>query len=607
MNNKIFLLFIGIFFISFISSSVICNQSSIVLEYNQGQIPSGDISIASCNSTNLTDIYFTGSGVTSYISKGADMVSISGVKTMKINIASSIPKGLYPTTLYFPNSPTLVSVLVSVADPISSSACQLNPSLVSYSQTFQQGTSVELPKIIFNPTNCEGSFSITSAYISGGITTSSGQKPVYIKTASSTDILLGVDTSGLSSLTYPTKLTVVAFGKTFTDISTITIIVTGSTTPQGNFSSDNVPTCSLTNTILSINQSYSLVCTNLQPDVSIYPIVDDNYIKGTGVDTSSNQYVWYFTPKKMGNIIIKANFNYLNAPIGNPFSQEVKIQSSGLAVAGTSLKLLFTPALNSVSDGESVIIQLIDNKTGSLVESPEIYVNAIKLDSINNSEKSFPFTMKVGNNYEVRGKSPGYDDLLESFNITKKDILITLSPNKEIYQAGDVIDITTDANASIIIDNVIITSKNYTLNKVGNITIKAEKEGYLATEKIIFVDSDIYFYSSSCTLEPEKWKVGKEDIICKLNQVANWEVYLNGTKISSGDTEVVKFSLENEGMLEIKLGETILWNQTIEKKGVFRWMLEHWIWVLIGLVVLVVVFLIIRSGSEEDLLGSMDN
>jgi len=598
MKKQIIILITLILFsLTYISASVICSPTSISVDYNVGETPASQL--ITCTNSDLNDSVIIDKLGSYFSTNPSSPITINAEENKQITINfESAPVGSYQGLIWFNDGSTSIPVNIDVTD---SSSCQLNPSLVSYSQTFQQGTETELPKIIFNPKNCDGDFSITSAYISGGITTSSGQKPIYIKTASSTDILLGVDTSGLSSLTYPTKLTVVAFGKTFSDISTITIIVTGSTTPQGNFSADNIPTCSITNTILNINQTYSMICSNLQPDISINPIIDDEYIKGIGVDTSSNQYIWYFQPKKMGNTIIKAVFNYLNSPVGDTFSQEVKIQSSGSIIPGTNLKLLFTPSLDKISNGEQTIIQLIDNKTESLVENPEIYVNAIKLNSINNSDKSFPFTMEADKDYEIRGKSPGYEDLLETINITNKPIEITLTPLKSFYTSGEKINITTNVNASILINNIIFTGNPYTFESSGNVTIKAVKQGYESTEKIVNVQIATILIPSSCTIEPEKWKKGKK-VLCGLTEESDWKVYLNNTLISEGNGKEVSFELEDYGMLEIKSGEVGLWSQNIEKGGMFNWAKEHWVWSIIICLIIFgggYLYWINREGDSE--------
>ncbi len=105
-----------------------------------------------------------------------------------------------------------------------------------------------------------------------------------------------------------------------------------------------------------------------------------------------------------------ATFTYTGAPIFSPFIQEVKIQSTGASVAGTDLKFIFTPELDKIKPGKETLIQLVDEKTGSLVNSPEIEVDAVLLNKTGNSFR-FKFEPKL--NYTLRGKAEGYNDYIK--------------------------------------------------------------------------------------------------------------------------------------------------------------------------------------------------
>lgn len=610
--NLLLISFILLISINFIAASVDCGANpQLTLTYDEENIPTDEVGLRSCNGS-ADIITITGSGL-NYISLGSDSGVLTGKKTINILINQNIPIGDYLLSVnFFYNSSMILSfpVLVKINKTIQEdpTGCHLNPTLIAYSQTVQQGTQFELPKISFNPKNCQGSFSINTPYISGGITTAEGQKPVYIKSSSSNEIILGVDTSGLSSAPYKSTLTLSAFGETFTDVSTINIIVTGGTNPDTDFDVSNLPTCSITNNILNKNQTYSMVCTGITPGVTIYPIVDTDYIRGIGPgdDMTSTNFVWEFEPIKLGNTNIKAEFRYLDLPVGEPFLQEVKIQSSSSSVAGTNLKLLFTPSLNSLNTGEQTIIQLIDNKTDSLVDSPEIYLDGIKINPLNNSDKSFPLIIDEGKNYEIRGKAPGYNDLVEIINITNRPITLTLIPDKSTYTAGEKINITSNVNATIIVNDVIMSGEEYIFQNSGNYTIQGVREGYKSVEKNVSVTSAVLFISSSCSVEPEKWRDGKE-VVCSLNQEANWKVYMNETLISEGTSNTVKFDVEGDGILEIKSNDVGIWSQTIGNKDWFDWgsIKEGWYYWVGGVVLFG--FLVWRLGIKGRETGGDDS
>ncbi|MBU0959065.1 MAG: hypothetical protein KKB31_03920, partial [Nanoarchaeota archaeon] len=422
------------------------------------------------------------------------------------------------------------------------------------------------------------------------------------------NIPIVIDAKNVQVGTYNTQISILATdsnGQISLPSVNVQIVVSVGISPVDNSTFSTKPDCALSSLEFNLNSTYEMTCTNVISNIQIN-VPYNEFFQGTKAEYSGGTYKYYFKALKLGSTKFVATFEYLGSTIFTPFEKEVRISTSGSSPVGdVNLKLQFfqdgQEQTNTNLKAGKVILMALDNKTSNIVKPFEIYLNG---DFINSSE----ITLDSEKVYTLRVTADGYNDFnLNNLSVAKKTIVITLIPNQETYQAGDIIEITTDANASIMIDNVIILSKNYTLNKVGNVTIKAVKEGYLDSEKIILVDSDIYLDSTSCSLEPGKWKVGKKDIMCRLNQAVNWNVYLNGTLISNGTTEAVKFSLENEGLLELKMGDTILWNQIIEKKGIFRWMLEHWIWTLIGLAVLVGVFFVIRGGSEEDLLGSIDD
>ena len=497
-----------------------------------------------------------------------------------------------------PNIPLYLSI--EEADP---TACRLNPSLVYYNQPVQQGTEFELPKITFNPTNCQGEFSIDSAFVAGGIITSEGQKPVYLKSSSSTEITLGVSTIGLSSLTYNSKLTLTAFGKTFSDISIINIIVTGGTNPSGVFNADVLPTCSLSNSVLLLNESYALTCSNLVTDVSIEPEFDFNYIKGTGTEITSNQFIWYFTPKKLGETFIMADFKYLGVSVGDPFFQEVKIQSSGYSGVGTSLKFIFTPKLDQATgEEESYLIQIVDNSSGSLVPNARLWVNAIELNS---STDTFQYPFEPNKDYELRGKATNYDDIVQTIKINPSIINIIITPG-----TGDTLTTfsvnTSVSNATITIGGVDYFGFYLGILPGGVNEIKAVKEGY-KTEIINFtVDDRIKILSFG-----GEFKKGIDQNFT-LNKNVSWVVYhkksmddVERTEIAKGTGDLVLFLPDKKGIYVIEaegmhIGTYEIPGFSFKNKW---WIFPAWMWLLFGgILAIVIIIVIVRKRAQ----GSYD-
>lgn len=558
-------------------------------------------------------------GVNSTIQVTLDPFSLSEVVSMNsetislqdhwivFSIKENAPSGSYGGKIRYGSDSTFISIFVGEEDePIDPDACRLNPTLVTYTQTVQSNTEFELPKITFNPKNCNGEFSIESPYISGGITTNEGQKPIYIKSSSSTEITLGVNTKELSSAPYKSTLTLSAFDQTFSDVSTINIIVTGGTNPDTNFNVNNLPTCSLTTNILNLNNTYGLVCTRITPGVSIYPIVDTNYIKGIGPgdDMTSTNFVWEFQPKNMGNTFIVAEFRYLDLPVGNPFSQEVKIQSSGSQTQGTDLTFHFTPSLLESIEGQQIIVQLIDNKTKSLVERPEIYLNSIKISPLNISDKSFQLDLEINKDYELRGVAPGYSNIIQTIKITPNKIGITINPTSGGISTS--FNITTSVNATLKVNGINYSNPYYGFLPAGLVEIEASKEGY-NTGKINITITD---YIRATKIGEIEFKKGKIQNFTLTGNVSSWVIYFQKDVSSTleelirGYGNEVSFTPKKNGVYTIQADGSNVQNGVYQTEGLDWskkwWFMAWWIWIASVLVLGIIVTLVIlkvRGGG----------
>lgn len=451
-----------------------------------------------------------------------------------------------------------IKVNVEESNP---TGCQLNPSLASYTQSVQKGSSLPLPKVTFSPTNCDGTLLLDNShvYIEGGIITSGINKPVLISSIVSDGVNLEINTEGLNSQTYSSKLKISAFSKIF-EIPFV-IIVTGGTSPQGNFSADNLPTCSLNAINLNLNNTYSLICSNLQTDISITPVIDNNYIKGVGSDNSDTQYIWNFKAKKIGVTNITACFDYLGSPMGDCFYNEVKITNSGTSiVGGITLDLIFYQngqSKNKDSLGAvDTIIHIVDNSTRNILDDAKFYLGGFETTN-------HTINMKSGEVYELAATYPGYLPLYTNISASEVPIIFTISPSKTSYSVGEVVTITSElANVSYLLNNVIITSP-YTFSSVGNFTLKAVKQGYADTEMQVNVTDSVFVKEG---MKADDWKKG-EDILLVLNKISSWSVEFTEqskdddgniiytspvTTLVSGTGDKISFNSDKIGKYEIK-------------------------------------------------------
>lgn len=610
MRNKILFLILGIFLVGFVSSATLSlSTNPLSLNMNLGSTSQIIVSYSINNTNGFAGQYGINLfGTPKLVSYSGSPISYAENTTTNGTITINVNGNVSGSFVnYIGIGGETINIPIQVSQP---TECRLNPSLIFYTQTVQQGTEFELPKIIFNPTNCQGDFLINSAYITGGVTTTEGQKPVYIKSASLTDVLLGVNTKGLSSITYPTKLTVVAFGRTFSDVSTVTIIVTGGTNPQGNFSVDSLPTCSITNTILNLNSTYSLVCTNLQPDISIKPIIDNEYIQGLGADISQNQYTWYFKPKKMGNSFIRADFYYSeDSPVGDSYTQEVKIQSSTSAFPGTELIAQFFQEGSernrfNLNPGVVVILAL-DNKTRNTISPFNLIVNG-------QSRNTTELNLSLGEIYNLRITASGYNDfILENLTATESRPQITLEPQKDSYFVGDLVNVTSNIEGVVFTLNDVIIESPYSFSSSGDFVLKAEKNGYLPSYKNISVLNLISL--TSINIPYESWKKG-DGIKLSLEKSSAWSVDLytelkdgiiNSTyqTISSGIGSEVSFNLTDYGQYNVNVdGKFANSYSLIKNESAFLSLFKKYWYLFVGGFVLVsffIVVLVVKGSSSS--------
>ena len=595
--SAILIAFIIVFAImGFASGTTTCSLSTVSSSQIQGQSATSQ-SMSCTNSNNQTIVNILKNG--NFYDLSPIAIQPNTTTSILITFLSSAPNGNNLGSISFSDGSSSIPVLLTV-NSTAQTGCQINPSIVSYSQAIQQGTKTNLPSITFNPTECTGSLSLSASSVSiqGGIITSEGQKPISIASVTPTSVNLNIDTTGLATQqTYVSNLNINAFNKQF--YIPFNIVVTSGTSPIGNATAENTPTCSLSSNILNLNTSYNLVCTNIQPDVTIIPEADTDFIVGTGLETSASQYIWKFKPVKFGTSEIRAKFFYRNAPIGIPFKQEVKISSSGQSIPGTVLSVLFTPSLSEAKAGEDVIIQLIDNKSGSLITGdPEIYIDARK---INISNGAYNFKLLSDKTYNFRGRASGYDDLIMDIKLQSKPLNVTITP--ENPDSATPVSITsTEPNVTIYIDGSKVNTPFSSALAEGSHEIMVIKEGFFDYTANITVNRSL-----SATLTTT-FKKGTPQIIY-LNKNSSWmvtyqkDVADSGSLVSNGTGEVVQFTPKKTGIYTVFGDNQVAGTYEIKSNGFFKngdFLGLKWYWWGGGVVALLLLITWVRSRSSAE-------
>lgn len=606
MKKEVLLvILVVVFSISLVFASVTCNPSSVFVEYEQGEFisdtiycsnndPNGSVDITKSGDFEI-DNAIIGKSSSKTINISFNPASGLGINSGKIqfNMTDDVPIIFYVTEAQ--NQPT-----TSISFPTSK---VMN---VQQGNEYQKKVTMIIPSSYPNPINIQTiEFSEENNIVSFGDIETGILNQGDIK-----DIPIKINAKEAQVGEYPGIAVQIRYddGGTIKTIScTLYIIVTASLNPTTNVTFSNPPSCSLSASVMNVNNTYSFTCSNVQKNLEISPLYNE-YFEGLNAHLSGSIYTYEFKPIKYGDTYFLSTFTYLGAPLFSPFKQEIKISSAGSVVPGTDLKLLFTPSLNKASDGEEVIIQLVDNKTNSLVDNPEIYIEAVTINKLNNSN-SFPFKFYVGKNYEIRGKAPGYDDLVQIVNITESPLTLTISPSQDYYYVNDKINITSNQNDTKILINNNIESSPYTFTTAGNYTIKLVKEGFTSVNKTIIVKNSVSFDWDSCSTDYEKWKKGKK-ITCGLKPSGtnySWETYLNSSLISSGNGDIVEFELDDYGQLEIRVDEINIASYNVEKKGIINWLRfweweYSWVgWVIVSLICVTLIYLLfLRKGKEDE-------
>ena len=548
------------------------------------------------------------SGLSNYVLVSPSSISPLDNPAITIIASQNTPTGNYSGSLIFSDSSSSIPIHLSIqntqVEPVDTDIIVFPTSKIV---NVQQGKEKTQNVLISVPSNYPRTITISSVTLEPEVETISFGDLNLGQIVPGSSIQIPIIFSAIDAQTgsYSTYLDILATdltGRVNLPKVSLTIQVTAGVTPVTEETFSTPPTCSLSSSTFTLNTTYSFTCSNTVSNLDIVIPSNDYYI-GKKVETSQNIYRYDFTAVKYGNTYFKAEYRYKGASIFTPFSQEIKISSTGTSVPGTNLKIIFTPALSELQDGQEVLIQLADNKTGSLVTEPRVWVNAKEL---NGTGETFKTTFVAETDYEVRGKSPGYDDLIQTFKISPKPITIVISPT-----SGDTSTIfsinTSVENATLFVNDAVIENPYSGTLKGGLNVIKAVKKGYTTTTTNLSVTNLIRILSGG-----ENFKKGALQTFI-LNQNTSYKVYYQNSMdatsvdlLTFGDGTKIEFTPDKKGFYKIEANGTIV-GRMYEIKGFsFKdkwWFMPAWVWILLiaGIIILTIIIMAVRrSNTYED-------
>lgn len=573
MKREIALIILVFCLISTISA-LDCSQASIIRSIEKGETPTSQS--ITCTNNNNYNVSIFKSGDFFDIDPSTITIQNNSQLTFDLNFNQLDIEGDYSGFLYSSDG-TTISVSVEVLETSAEAGIIVFPTAKVIN--IQQGQTKNQNIQLIVPSNYPESVTVNSvSFNPDADVIRFGDLDMGVLSPGQTlNIPLIVDATNVQTGTYSTQIDILATnssGQIQLPSVNLQIVVSVGVNPITNSTFSTPPSCSLSSLEYNLNSTYTLTCTNTIDNIQIN-VGYNEYLEGTKVEYGGGTYKYYFRAKKLGSSTFIATFSYMGSSIFEAFKKEFKVTPSGSSVIGdVNLKLQFFQSgvektLSNLHSGETIIVPL-DNKTNNIVQPFKVILDG-------EEQNSSKITLESNKEYNLRITSNGYNDLaIENLSVTQMPISITLNPEKSFYTVGETVNITTNIeNSSILVNNYVVSSL-YTFTTSGNNTIRAEKEGYETGEIVVIVEPKTILQTSSCTLETEKWKKGKE-VVCGLSEEADWTVYLDGVQISNGSGKEVSFKIEDNGLLEIKSDGTGIWSQTIEGSGIWKWIKEHWL------------------------------
>ncbi len=398
------------------------------------------------------------------------------------------------------------------------------------------------------------------------------------------------DTSGVSTGTYNLIYQISAQDNR-NPISSLniplTITVQQGTTPLTNLTSSDLPTCSLDSSQYSLKSIGTLTCSNINANIIISP-QPNQFISGEPV-SSENPFIWKFTPIKLGITNLTVYFKYKNAPIGKPYTKQIRITSTGTATAGTSIIPKFFPPLNTLNGGQKVVIQAVDNLTNSLLTNAKLYLDGVLFNGTTKLLPERNYTLRISDVID------GYQDYVGKIALNPKSVIIKI-PNNLVSDTPIKIQLNPkDSTLSIDGDQENVTNGTITTTLTeGTHLLVADSNGYVTTKENITVIPSLTLNLTT------NWKENVQQIIL-INRKTNWTIlYAKSSSsqynpISSGVGTRIVFTPQNTGLYEIQANDIVIGNFQIKSSGIKKFLSNYWAVILILLIIGFVIFLVLRN------------
>lgn len=612
MKREILFILIMLLSISFITS-LNCDSNSITKSINVGETPSTSTIVCTNNNNYNVTLYKSGS----FFSTSPVLpITINNNSNSQIQISFSQINavGNYSGSIYASDG-SLIDILVSAEENEPQAGVIVFPT--SKVINVQQGQIKTQTIQVIVPSNYPSSITMQSVSMNPDIDVIRlGDLDLGILTPGQTlNIPLVVDANNVQVGTYDTKLSILATnstGQVNLPQPNIQIKVSVGVNPSTNETFTTKPTCSLSNTEFNLNETYSFVCNNVVNNMDV-SVKYNKYIEGLYGGLSGGTFTYYFKAKEIGSSTFVATFEYMGSSYFEAYEKDFKVTPSGSSSVGdVNLKLQFFQAgekksKDNLKAGE-VIILALDNKTENIVKPFEIVLDGIGINGTT-------INLESNKTYTLRISAKGYNDYtIENLSVSKRPIIITLSPDQTQFKQGDKVNITTDCNASISVNDVMISSEEYTLNSIGNYTIKAYKEGYDTNQVNISVGNGALHKGVS-----GEWAKGKT-IMVQLNENSTWQVkyFKEDGDTYSSDFEILNssigsmasFKLKGNGRYVVEDDGAIIYESYLDNPSSwynpFSWSTAWQI--IIGVIVaLVVIYLVLVNRGDTEYGNPIDN
>ncbi len=516
---------------------------------------------------------------------------VSGTINIALTTSASTQPNTYTGSIFLSSQQIPVSLTVTQGQASQTGVCKIYTLPIPLSKSLEAGSTDAQSIDVYVSKYCSTALRITTNQ-------PVQQKPIKFDAVSGSvepsekfTIQLKYDTRDVARGTYTDNIIISGIDDNENQYSLqipLSVTVTNSISPVTNGTFSTLPSCSLSSSSFSINQTYKLTCTNIDANIDVQTAVDPSFIVGVApyVEETTTTYSYFFTPIKFGDTTFKANFLFKGAQIGTGFSQVISIGGTPATSTGSKLVAKFYPELYESKDG-NVIVRILNNQTGDVYDDALIYLDGAL---VNNS-----LHLSSNKEYELRATKAGFLPIVQKISITPK--IINFSLNSQ-YVLGDILNFETNpANATILYDNQFVTFP-LVLDEEGAHTISASFLGYTTTTKNITVAKTSRILVSTPTEDAKVGKVlnvtvDRNDsnlrIVYREDSSAAQQV-LNQTIGSSISAEI-----EKKGLYDVYADNFPIKSYTVEGKSIFA---SWWFWVIIVILVVSLVIWMMRSSSQ---------